>query len=62
MYDSELRDRMLAVGYTQREAAYDLGVTEATMRNKLRGRTEFRRGELRLLEIILAEKEEQKHK
>lgn len=59
MYDSTLRDRMMAVGYTQRQAAFDLGVTEATMRNKLRGKTEFRRGELALLEILLAEKEKQ---
>ena len=59
MYDSRLRDRMVAVGYTQRQAAFDLGVTEATMRNKLSGKTEFRRGELALLEILLTEKEQQ---
>lgn len=62
MYNSELRDRMMEVGYTQRQAAYDLGVTEATMRNKLSGKTEFRRGELALLEILLAEKEKQRNK
>lgn len=62
MYDSTLKDRMKAIGYTQREAAWDLGVTEATMHNKLTGRTEFRRGELTLLEILLTEKEKQKNK
>lgn len=59
MYDSTLKDRMKAIGYTQREAAWDLGVTEATMRNKLTGRTEFRRGELTLLEMLVSEKEKQ---
>ena len=59
MSDSTLKDRMKAIGYTQREAAWDLGVTEHTMNNKLTGRTEFRRGELMLLEMLLAEKEKQ---
>lgn len=59
MYDSELRDRLKAAHYTHREVASDLGFTESTLHNKLKGKTKFRKSELILLEQLLSERERQ---
>lgn len=57
MSQSNIKERMKAVGYTQRQAALDLGITEMTVQNKLSGRTKFTRAELMLIEKLLSEKE-----
>lgn len=58
-YDSELRDRMVAAHYTQRECAYDMGFTEVTLRNKLKGKSKFSKAEMMLIEILVSQKEKE---
>jgi hypothetical protein len=58
-YEKELKNRMMAVKYTQRECAYDMGFTESTLRNKLNGKTKFTKAERVLLDILLTEREQE---
>ena len=58
MIHEDIQARMKAVGYTHRQAALDMNVTETTIRNKLHGRTSFTHSELWLIEHLLSEKEE----
>ena len=57
MSQNNIKERMKAVGYTHRQAALDLHVTETTIRNKLSGRSKFTYAELMLIEKLLSEKE-----
>lgn len=59
MYNSELRDRIKSAHLSQRQVANEMGFTENTLRNKLKGKFEFSPGEQMLLEKILSEKEDE---
>lgn len=49
MNEKKLRAKMVELGETVPSVSQKLGISEASLRNKLTGRTEFTQGEISLL-------------
>lgn len=53
----ELKDRLKSAGITQQMVAYELGVAESTVYNKLRGKRKFSCAERFLIEQMISKSE-----